>query len=423
MKRSALLLLIGSLAANAAFLGVYFFKPSTDDAPPDAVAGSAVESAADGAVKPKDSASAASSGKTREATLFARAWQQAQGGDLETLAERLRAAGFPPAVIRAIVSARVSELFAARRKALIVNQEEIPFWLPQRRSSIDSKTMAALRELSREQSRQLKELLGPDAYPVSEATQAYQRRQFGDLPQDKLDLLQSIVSDYSELRREVQTAANGVMLPEDREKLVLLDKEQRADLEALLTPQELENYDLRSSATASLLRSQLGLFKPTEEEFRAIFKATRAAEEQYGALVAGAANAGQYRQIHAAVLEEVKTLLPPDRLAEFKQATDPAYQQINRLVGRLELPASAAVEVMTVQQDIQKRALALRSNRQAPADQRFEQLVALAEEANTRIGTALGGTRGLEAYKQYGGQWMQTIVPRPSPSGQAVPAK
>src|SRR5207245_2401401 len=59
---------------------------------------------------------------------LAQAWERLHGGDLTTLPARLRAAGFPPAVVRALVREEVDAQFGARRKALFAGQEEIPFW-------------------------------------------------------------------------------------------------------------------------------------------------------------------------------------------------------------------------------------------------------------------------------------------------------
>jgi len=346
-----------------------------------------------------------------EGAPLAQTWAQLPSGDLKGLVGRLRTAGFSESMIRAIIAAQVNEQFSARRKALLAQQEETPYWNSPQRFGLDPKTMSALRELNREQKELLQQLLGPDGATRNDERQAYQRRQYGPLAQDKVDQLQNIVSDYGELRQQIYSAANGVILPEDREKLTLLEKEQRADLAAMLTPQELENYELRRSSTASLLHSQLGTFKPTEEEFRAIFHATRAAENQFGSISPGGGT--QIQQIRTAVLDQAKILLTPERFADLKQATDPVYQQVNRLVARLELPASAAIQIVAVQQDIAKRAGALRADSSLSPAQRNIQLSGLLQEATTNLTAALGGARGLEAYKQYGGQWLQILQPRP----------
>ncbi len=66
----------------------------------------------------------------------------------------------------------------------------------------------------------------------------------------------------------------------DREKLALLNRERRADLERVLTPEELFEYDLRQGPTAMRLRSQLAAFQPTEEEYRAIFTVQHALDRR-----------------------------------------------------------------------------------------------------------------------------------------------
>jgi hypothetical protein len=417
-------LLVGSLVANVVLAAAFLTRSFSSE---EKISATSAVPAAPGSSQNAKTNSAGQLTTAPEKNLsggrVTSAWDQLQGGDLHTLAARLREAGFPPSVVKAIVSAQVFEQFSARRKALMAQQEEVPFWKTQQRSVMDPKTMSELRALSREQTNLMKELLGPDGFLGADEMQAYQKRQYGDLARDKLEQMQNIAADYNELRQQIYQTANGVILPEDREKLSLLEKEQRADMSAILTPEELENYDLRSSTTASMLRSQLSTFKPTEEEFRALFRATRAAEEQYGALSAAGPNPNQMRDIQAAVLAEMTNSMPPDRLAELKQAADPAYQQINRLVARLELPSSAATQVVAVQQEIQKQAAALRSDRQLSNEQRNAQLAELAQEATQKLTPVLGGTRGIEAYKQYGGQWLQALVPRTAPNPMtAVPS-
>lgn len=347
---------------------------------------------------------------TSASAVNAKTWSNLQTSDLKTLVERLRAAGFPSSVIRSIISSQISERYTVQRKALLANQGETPYW--QRPAyAYDAKVMAALRDSYRQQMKDVKELLGPDADSASDVDHAWQRRQYGDLPADKLEQMQSIVSDYSDLRNEIYAKANGVLLPEDREKLALLEKEQHADLAAALTPEELENYELRSSATANAIRSQLSIFKPTEQEFRGLFDATRAAEAQYGALTSsGAANMEQVGKIRAAVLADLQNKMSPERYAELEEATDPKYQMTNRLVARLDLPASTAVAVVAIQQDTQQRLAELRRDTSLSADQRSAQVAVLAQDVTGKLTNALTPT-GFEAYKQYGGGWLQNLKP------------
>jgi hypothetical protein len=403
MKPLALILAL-SIAANAA-LAILFVRSNAGRSQTSAQAGSV-----QGSDRKAGDVTKGSAGTVTIAGVDAKTWNNLQTGDVKVLADRLRAAGFPPAVVRAVIAALVDEKYAAQRKALLAKQDETPYW---QRSSFgyDSKLMSALRELNKEERNELKGLLGSDGLPNSDERLAWQRRQFGDLSTDKAEQMQAIMSDYGELRSDIYTKANGVMLSEDREKIALLEKEQRADLAAVLTPQELENYELRSSTTANQIRSQLSIFKPTESEFRALFQATRAAEAQYGSLTnAGPTNQEQATKLRESILAGLQSQLSPERFAELKQATDPKYQMTNRLVARLELPASAAVEVVEIQQDVQKRVATIRRDTTLSAEQRNAQLAELSQEATSKVSTTLT-PRGLEAYKNYGGYWLQNINP------------
>jgi hypothetical protein len=406
------LLLIGSLAVNAAVLALYFSKSSA--AGDAAATGAAPTASARGGATGTGPSPAATTAAAHDS--LKQAWAELQTGDLTTLVARLKAAGFSPSMIRSIVAAQVNEQFSARRKELLGQRDEQPFWKSQRNGFLDPKAMAALRELGKEQTALMKSLLGADALGGDEAL-AWQRRQFGNLAPEKLTQLQSINSDYSELQQEIYAKANGVMLPEDREKLAFLEKEKLADIMKTLTPQEYEDFQLRSSPTANRLREQLASFNVSEAEFRAIFKIQSEFDNQYDfrngppspELMRGRSDA--QKQVQAQIL----AALGPERAADYKQATDPNYQQVSRLVTRLELPPATTQQVVTLQQDIQNRARAIQTNRDLPAADRNAQLAALQQEATTKLSTTLT-PRGLEAYKQNGGYWLENLKPRPMPT-------
>ncbi len=416
MKLPALLF-AGSLVANAVLVTLYFVRTPSVPPAPTAPASAPIKTPAKSTPATNPEITPA------ETAALAQVWTQLQTGDLTTLVARLRAAGFSPSLIRAIVAAQVNEQFSARRKELLGEQEERPFWKNQQNRFGDPKIQAALRALGKEQGDLLKTLLGSDYAQNSEEMRANQRRQFGNLPTEKLAQLQSINLDYGELSQEVYTKSNGMMLAEDRAKLAFLEKERLADIAKTLTPQELEEFQFRTSPTATQLRGKLANFEVNEAEFRAIYKLQAAFDAQYNVRDGApapdkmAARIEAEKQLQAAILAS----LPRERAAEYKLTTDPQYQQVNRLVTRLELPPATTQQVVSVQQDIQARANTLRSDRTLTPEARNAQLTALQQEATTKLTTALT-PRGLEAYKQNGGYWLQGLQPRAGlPSGSTAP--
>jgi hypothetical protein len=88
-------------------------------------------------------------------------------------------------------------------------------------------------------------------------------------------------------------------------------------------------------------------------------------------------------------------------------------------VARLELPAATSQQVVALQQDIQTRARAIQTNRDLPAADRTTQLEALQAEATAKLTTSLTA-RGLAAYKENGGYWLENLKPRPMPAAPAA---
>jgi len=386
------LLLAGSLVLNAALVAVIGVGTSRDTE----------------AASRAPSTSAAPAIEKVGAALVAETWDRLRADDPAAQRDRLAAEGFPPSVTRAILIVQIHESFAARRAALEDAQADRPFW---KMAASDSKIAAQLRALSQEQQKALATLLGPD--PDNSAA-ASLRRQFPNLAGDKVDQLVAIRERYDE--RQATARGSGMMTPDTREKVVALDKAMHAEFAATLTPGELEDYDLRTSQTANGLRYNLTAFDASEAEFRALYKLQAPFDEQY-AFTSGPPSPDQMRTLGQAQLqlkEDIKAALGPDRYADYQRATDFNFHQTSQLVARLELPQEAANQVYAVQQDLQQRSNLLNQDRSLTPDDRTAQRAALNDEAQTKI-TAVLGARGFEAYKQYGGSWMQMLNPRPMP--------
>lgn len=111
---------------------------------------------------------------------------------------------------------------------------------------------------------------------------------------------------------------------------------------------------------------------------------------------------------------QIKNALTPDRAAEYDRANDYNYRRTAQLVTRLELPPETLNNLYAVQKEFE-----LRRNdvyRASPnAAERTAQLTALQQEAITRVTPLLGNAAYVDTYKQYGGSWLQNLVPRQPP--------
>jgi hypothetical protein len=410
------ILLFVSVAGNVALLALVLSSGlgKKETAPPTA-SGGKVSGAALGVKR--------SAGPIDTSDINPADWKEVASGDLRTQMERLRAAGFPESVIRNIISAQLSEQYQARRNALRGNQPKAPYW--QNEQLADPAVRAAEREISNEYTKQMNELFGTTAPTDDPVYLAQLRLQYGDLPREKIDQITQIQQDYSDLRQKIYdplgTGMGAVTInPEMQARLNQLELEQKKDIAGILTPQEAEEYELRSGSTASSMRSNLAAFQPNEQEFRTIFKLQKAFDDEYNGNLMVALSPEAQREIsqrrteaQKQLIAEVVAALGPQRGAEYERSIDGNYQQIYRVVERLELPKETAAQVWDVQKDIQQKVNALRTAQLPNAAARNEQLALLQQEAEARVGAALG-QRGLDVYRQYGGNWMQNIVPRPA---------
>lgn len=344
--------------------------------------------------------------------IEAKLWASLATDDLPELVARLRAAGFPKEIVRAIIGGHIAEQFAARRRALDPDESARAFW---KDYTVDSRLPLAQLQLFREQEKALRNLLGPDAAATDPMTLARQRARFGSLPPEKLDAVQLLASEFDRQRTEL-FYKTGTISPADSTRI---DRELRTALAAILTPAELEDYDLRSSATGRMLRNELSAFNPSEEEFRAIFKLRQQIDEQFPTS-GGFLSQEQMRQRQEAMQNlnrQLTAQFGPDRGAEYARATNYDYRQTSQLVARLNLPPDTTLQLWTVQQDIQQRRLEIyRTTSGTSTADRHAALASLQTEAVAKVTPLLGGARGVEAYRQYGGAWIASLVPPPAPA-------
>ncbi len=394
-----------SLGANFALAAAFLARPAAT-----ATYFRGFFSAAPATEAPRSASAAPARAKTAAGDVTAFAWNDADAADIVGLVGRLRAAGFPPSVVRTIVYAVVNQQFDERQRDIARERMPRNYWQNNRTDLAKNLELQnRMRALNREREKVLKDALGDDynRAGIDDPWAALHReRQFGSIPAEKIEQFNKINADYNELTQKVHEDSLGILLPEDRAKLALLEKEKKADLARLFTPDEALEYELRNSDTAANVRTFAGRFDLTEEEFRALYAAQKNFDEANPRDRPTRAMPSRRAALDATFRE----VLGEDRYAALKQANDPALdpgnqEMLTRLVTRLNLDPSTVPNVLAVQQDIQQRSNAIRANKTLTPGERDAQLSALANEATAKL-TPLIGASGVEVYKQNGGQWL-----------------
>jgi hypothetical protein len=241
------------------------------------------------------------------------------------------------------------------------------------------------------------------------------RHEFGDFPLETLQAAWRRRADYGEAEAKIYRQHGGrtqLLTKEDRAALADLEGAFQADLARIFTPDQWEQYQLQSSDTGKYLRDQLTTFRPTEDEYKALFRLYRAADE--AVLTTGVTGTEADKMRRAAydqLKPQIATLLEPARYADYLEVHERGSDKLNRLIARLDLPLATAGQVNAVREDLTQRAAVIRADAQlAPAD-REARLVALAQEARVKLSSTLGAD-GFEAYDAMKGEWIRALEAR-----------
>jgi hypothetical protein len=329
-------------------------------------------------------------------------WAQLHTEDLPTLVARLRAAGFPPSMIRAIADAEVQQRYSPRLDELRRTLDETPYWRGDAGNFTgNSKLYEQMSQIGRERSKALRELIGQDVYAYAGANPTeIQRQRFGNIPPGKIDLVQSITDDYAEMTSQIRAGMQGVSLPEDKEKFALLEREKRADLAAILTPAELAEYEMRTSTITMRLRTGLTIMDASEAEFRAIYAAHQAHQETLyptspGGIMFLSSDTGDPRsKAYEQINSTLKQTLGADRFAQYQRANDREFQQLYQLTRPENTPYETLVRAYDSRMAASEASIKIANDASLNPEQKQGALKDLAQQSRTQILSTLGPTAG-----------------------------
>jgi hypothetical protein len=223
---------------------------------------------------------------------------------------------------------------------------------------------------------------------------------FDFLPEAKRTTLMQTMADF---QSKIMESAGEV----DHGAIWKVQREMEDAIQAVLTPEEFLDYQLRFSLTATTLRQQITGFDPSEEEFLAVFKLREEFDREYSPmLLADATEAKQAEQRTAQeqLNEQLRAVLGEQRYADYERAQNYQYQQLHRLVQRAGLPTATANEVYDMRHIAESQANQVRNNLALTPEQRNGALLAIRRETERTIQQALGNETW-ERYNQPNNTW------------------
>jgi hypothetical protein len=312
---------------------------------------------------------------------------------------------------------RIRARYESRFHELEAKKSQTPYWRSGAWYNFDDDvtTRSERRALEREIQDTVRKLLGDDTGSLHAYERDRRSRSYGSLPPAKITEVEAIDRDYRELTAQVRENAKGFTLTENREKLAFLEKEKRADLAAVLSPEELEEYDRRNSPASGEIRNKLRHFDATEDEFLKLYQAQRDFDARYGRDNLSGEQSDRRKAALPELTEQFKAALGPERYIEFELLTDGNYGSTRSTLTQLGLPTDLARELIATQRAANKRAEAIRADKSLPPEQQAAQLTALEKDATEKV-TATIGANNVADYKRYSGHWITRLAPAQKPA-------
>lgn len=220
-------------------------------------------------------------------------WGKLESEDYRIYIDNLRRIDCPEETIADIIIADVNKIYKQRwQEARQANGGGFEYWKGTAEFGWMSLADRRLyREIDEERRETLKTLLGREVPPKMSDLIAVMYdpwNSFTDfLPESKSAALIEIEQWIGERTMEEIEKAGGVLWMKEQR---IVEQEREEALAALLTPEELFEYNLRMSESADFLRTQFSMsygFELTEEEFRKLFRLRESFDKEFQTFLGG----------------------------------------------------------------------------------------------------------------------------------------
>jgi len=346
-------------------------------------------------------------------------WAQLESADYHDYVANLRAIGCPEPTVRDIIIADVNDLFTPRVKAL-VDEVNGRFWELILRPDDFEKMIEVkhdqLRALGEERDEIFTVLFGESNPRSAENLLRYaaDRRAQWERVGDFLsaEKCARFVAAEEEMARTWTDFSRtpGLSGSQQQAKRKELEAARDQSLRDGLTADEYSELRLRQSPASSLRDRLVGL-DVSEATVRAVANLQFEITEAQAVLPPKAADFKlQTAQLQQECAAQTRDLIGQSGYAAFQRATDFRYESIYRVAQRLELPDATAAQVYDLRRQAEDAAHRVQADQSLTAEARQAQLQAIGAETRQSLSAAFG-PKGLAAYENLDGGWMQQFTP------------
>ena len=333
-------------------------------------------------------------------------WDSLWRSGYRSAAAALRAIGFPESVVQDIVLGKINRCYGP--DLLRLRLDPWRFWQPEQRRGQEESRATRDREaqvitIEGARAQAAWDALGvrwEEMEPLLTGQPSSVDKYLGGIATQSKQRAAEILRRYDALERAVIRGANGTIGSPERTELDALYRDKLQELRQFLSPDELEEYELRASPTASRLR-QLDLigFDPTEQEFRAIYRVRKSFDEQFGSETPSASEGEQLHlwESQARLEETLESELGPERYRDYRRSMDYTFRGLVELTAEFDVSCQAASQVHQLRETALQAMHQARTSAEFSPDQQAAVLKRIRSDAEGAVRQLLGEA----AYNRY----------------------
>jgi hypothetical protein len=347
-------------------------------------------------------------------------WSQLESEDYRTYIARLRSIGCPEQTIRDLIIADIDKLLAPRAQAIVPYRPDLKYWQPEEQelwNNYDTREWERQqRSLDYEKRDVVRELLGVDLVGErlrQQGREDYYSRRLGFLPETKRAQVRTILDKYGDQElalREKEWEERESLSPEDRAQLRRIRQERQGELAGVLTPGELQQYDLWLGYTASKVREATYGMEATEDEFLKVYSLRKPFDDQWNPEevdLADPATRARWQQASVELESKIQQTLGEPRYALYQRGQDPDFRALNALAARYQLGSNAVPEAYAYKKMAQEARQVVASNPSLTPEQQEQALKEIASETERVVKETLGDRAYNSLLRRGNGRWIK----------------
>jgi hypothetical protein len=352
-------------------------------------------------------------------------WHEVESADYLRYVGNLRRVGCPEATVDDIVVADVNALYLQKSTPVLeeIKRAATRFYKSppavEGKSKMRAEADAKLEPLNRERLALLPTILGhePEKFKTAAAPWAYLlseiiTNEFPYLPLEKSAKVQEL-KRLAQEKRDARLPHGSSVTRDDLKFMDELRQSLRRDVDAILTPAELQEYLVHNSEEADELQRKLGPISVTDSEFRTMLGALLDFyKDGYYTRYSGDGKSGP-AEADGGVRRTFESALGEERFDQYQRENDPVYGYIRAFAQRNSLSEEQAIQAYNVKKRFYDGMAALPSDAPDEAS-RSQKIGQMLDEAEASLRDILADGALRDRFLQSpGGFWLTRFRSEP----------